>query len=75
MFMIESMFLYTSYVNIYATAIAIGSSICLMYYRVRILNEDRFIVLLRLSSFLLFRSVTNLSKSGGRTVILSRDPC
>ena len=59
----------------YVTAVAIGSDIFLMDCRVCTLNVDRFIVLLHLSSCLLFRSVTNLPKSGARTVTPARDPC
>ena len=59
----------------YVTAIAISSDICLMDFRVRALNVDRFMGLLHLSSCLLFHSVTNVSKSGARAVTLARDPC
>ena len=45
-----------------------NSDICLIDCRVRALNVDRFMILLHLSSCLLFRSVTNLSKSGARMV-------
>ena len=46
-----------------------------MDYRVLTFNIDRFMVVLHLSSCLLFRSVTNLSKSGARMVTPVRDPC
>ena len=59
------MFLYIYYVN---TAIAISSDICLIDRRLRTLNVDRFMVLKHLGSCRLFRSATNLSKSGARTV-------
>ena len=59
----------------YVTAVAISSDICLINCRVRTLNVDRFMVLLHLSSCLLFRFVTNLSKSGARMVTPVRDPC
>ena len=54
---------------------AISSDMCLMDFRVRALNVDRFMVLLHLISCLLFHSVTNLSKSGARAVTSARDPC
>ena len=59
----------------YVTTVAIGSDIFLMDCRVCTLNVDRFIVLLHLSSCLLFRAVTNLPKSEARTVTPARDPC
>ena len=65
--MIESMFLYITLIW-YVTAIAISSDICLIDRRLRTLNVDRSMVLKHLGSCRLFRSVTNLSKSGARTV-------
>ena len=72
---IEPLFLYIYYVKWYVTAIAIGSDICLMDCRMHTLNVDRFMVLLHLSSCLLFRSVTSLLKSGARTVAPARYLC